>query len=656
MYSNNSNNANNSNESKKPKINPQVAYHDLMATLVKKGMVPIECYKNDGDPADYIVSRLSVLDQKELETIYMGFVDRLQKLGEDVKYEYKDGAPSITYPDASESKSFEESMSLAAYYSKKWRFSLLYAQLRIAEAGDIDWKSPPSYLESFITRIKKYQAENTLKDTNIVSTYRVFLFTDVQREMKDVPFGCSTFTNPITGKALTEIIPRSTHVVEVTPKGLVCWDLIGMAVYFCCSIYKGSVPMMPSSNIQCNLLTFGLVGFALKGLLATNADNLVVNLQKMYLKDIASIYDTKLAQLMAQMFQDPETVFVQLMEQVPKWKQFIQDKQPLKSLLDPKMYTNTIIFHVENIRRILADSFKKFQIKSELAQRFKPNTIDYWIQVAQSVTIPSHIDYSPDATKIERLLASASTEEEKQEYQWLVDNIKYVSFKDLLSYLQVAVIKFLKSISMEGKQEHWAAVILSDKNDSSVEYVRDKSNVWILRLILKFIPEIMNNLPKKVIYKLSQVASSDIPQNLVFFDDIIYTGFQMEGIVERVDRRCKRKTYHAIVACASDEVNVGKRFFQNKFLHKGCTIEEIEVFGREAFPVYTQYKLPDNVSCFDKLIAKIIKNCDSPGGKRMNQCPIVPYKEPNGWGPDVEDDEDMIPYQKTVQMDFELLE
>jgi hypothetical protein len=154
-------------------------------------------------------------------------------------------------------------------------------------------------------------------------------------------------------------------------------------------------------------------------------------------------------------------------------------------------------------------------------------------------------------------------------------------------------------------------------------------------------------LPTSVVYDIAQLQSpvSEGWQNFVFFDDLIYTGSQMSQTIKTIVRQMRYKkpqNFHVIAACVPeysvlDTVSIEPREI---IIHKGCTIQPTitkTLQKPEAFAVYAQHKLPDLVSCYDKEIAKIIRNCDATktGGFAMNPCPIVPYKQEDGIGPDL---------------------
>lgn len=481
----------------------------------------------------------------------------------------------------------------------------------------------------------------------------IFLFRDVMTALKakmkddDIPFGCGEIQNPLTKKPLTEIVPQSAIAMEFKRQKFECYDVIGMITYIACNFQLGkparlrncvssSDPTYYSNN---DIALIGLAYIALKTHPAFQKDyQLCKKLEALYIQDVTRL-DQKLTAPIQYLYQNPEKaiksmLFAQRAETfiwlLPPSNRVYEDNNfKIAQGLYMDKYENKLKFHMHNFVRILKDSFRQHVTPEEQNPAYAP----FWIANAEKVTIPV-IDYSPDPDKIKKFLASGNPD-----HALIMRDLKYISFENLLQYLETALQDFFDSIEAD---DTWVVVLLTDE-----QYDPAKSNVWIFRLILKFLwPKMKFRLPEYIVYTVDQLKDKQVSNcpNLVFFDDLTYTGRQMSETLDGVSDFCKyqAQNFHVVVACMPEHSEIDDLDLTPReiFIHKGCTIRPTMTKDLEkgyAFAVYAQHKLPDALSCFDVEIAQVIRNCDAQytGGFEMNPCPIVPYKQEDGMGPDL---------------------
>jgi len=497
---------------------------------------------------------------------------------------------------------------------------------------------------------KSTKEPNSLRERIQHGNFQFFLLEDVRKKTEDKSIlGCTQFKSPLSGKLMTEIVPEAVQVVEFTSQSIVCWDLIGLAAYIGSQIQKyGYAVNLRYPHLAYSLETIALIGFALKVVVSNNNNKLIANLKQLYLNEIDS---PDLTSAIRYLLQEPELAFNSILTQEKEWfdtekkkPRYFIDHFMVKSFLNISQYENELSFHALNTDRIMRENFRLFQRNQPPLKMLGPKRnplnplyLPFWLENAQRVTIPT-TDYSPDPTKMKAFLAEFS------EYgAYFLQNLKYISFQDLLSYLQSALQQLLRVLCQNVEIcQPWCAVLLSGGY-----YEKQKSNVWIFRLLLKYIPEILKHPPELIIFKKKQFKTLEqldrIPKHLVFFDDLIYSGDQMNGSVKTVyslTENDPRFTYHVICACASKTSKLSDIKEPPVQVHKGCEIAPILLREVRLHAVYTQHKLPDKISTFNDEISRVIRNCDYQyrfeNDDLMSPCPIVPYKQEDGMGPDLE--------------------
>jgi len=317
-----------------------------------------------------------------------------------------------------------------------------------------------------------------------------------------------------------------------------------------------------------------------------------------------------------------------------------------------------------NLRRITNKTMKK-KSSDLLLKNLKIIT-----ESLENVLVPS-IDYSPDTEKIAKYLRGELKEslllKEPTMREKIIDNLHYISFDTLIYNLKKSVSKLLKKL--DGRP--WIAILYTncqseEDKEGAPAYNQFKSNVWIFRLCLKFIPEIRHNYPQGVVFCASDWKDNNIfsilndnIRDLVFFDDVSFSGKQMEDTLWLTQKLMKQEPekFHTFVCChvivsvtSSESLLVTKRM-RNVYIHYGDIFpcipfseKELKIYQQLAqmetihplSGIYCQHKLADFVSIPVEEMSLLIKNC-SESIRNLDtsapNCPKVPYKSRKGHGP-----------------------
>jgi len=241
-------------------------------------------------------------------------------------------------------------------------------------------------------------------------------------------------------------------------------------------------------------------------------------------------------------------------------------------------------------------------------------------------------DYDVDKDKVAKLQKKSPTSENDIITNLVLQNLRYISFDELLCLIMKAFSEFLKQT---GSKPY---VLLFHRDGN-------KSYIWILLLLLRYGRMFLKDLYKEPV-DIMNVSTSDLSKastdiNYVFCDDFIFSGTQMWYALDLFRMKVSYRTdYHIYIICGGvgstglsklsgygaklyygtlcptlgdiikksqykDKYNTLKKFMSFQFGQP--FIDRIEYTN--CIPIYFEHKLPDAMSSFPHIITNVIRDC-----------------------------------------------
>lgn len=229
--------------------------------------------------------------------------------------------------------------------------------------------------------------------------------------------------------------------------------------------------------------------------------------------------------------------------------------------------------------------------------------------------------YPLDPRKVNQYINQQCSKEIQKIIRKIINNTTHITFKEFMKQLLLSKDEFEKAI----KDEPYYVSIKTDNDEKAW----NKSNIWVTKLIYPF----LKHKPEHIIYDIDKFDGK-LPEimNLVLFDDAVYTGSQMGGIIaellDQIPSTVKYVKIHIISPFMSCDgiILIESRYTQLYYTYKMNVIETIlsneelnymgkivdfkyfYTFNDLAIPIYFDHKLPDSLSSFPLLYRGVDTN------------------------------------------------
>lgn len=271
----------------------------------------------------------------------------------------------------------------------------------------------------------------------------------------------------------------------------------------------------------------------------------------------------------------------------------------------------------------------------------KANKYNYDIKLGKelNVNIPIPIvDCVMNNTSVNKyieLINDHGDNEVAQSIQTIIDNTEHINFEEFCELIVEASKKFQSFIG----DRKYIAVCSGEK----------KSEIWVMRIVHKFNNSLFKGLEKIIFLDdLNNIEIPDDIHNIVFFDDGLFSGIHMIGMIESFYSLTSRNIDINIIcgiitniAISNIRYSMEPYFYYGKMITNSISnlldedkINELKIFYelpegdnelQDQFPVYFDHKMPDMFSGLPFLYRGL-----TPYGisvPLLDGCPIVPYRK-----------------------------